>query len=245
MQIRLPPLALGQRPAVADQNTRSSGRAASGALRSLGTDTCPAHDLPPFAEIPLDPLRKLLRWVANGGALIEGVLRGHGMHFGNDLTLLPWLLERRLEVALIDWVGHDAPPVHLMYRRRGRQVAAVRAFGDFVSRLFAELLEAQGVRGPGYDADAGLVQGAVCGPIDRTSSQSRGIALGKCGERPPGAKSFHSVLPHGVQGRAFMGGKEEHLPSTTFKPPPGDRGDALERQLVLAFDPWRYQRDVA
>jgi len=80
--------------------------------------------------------------------LIEGVLRGYGMHFGNDLTLLPWLLERRIEVALMGWVGHDAPPVHLMYRRRGRQVAAVRAFGDFVTRLFAELLEKRKAFGP-------------------------------------------------------------------------------------------------
>jgi hypothetical protein len=47
---------------------------------------------------------------------------GVGVIFANDLTLLPSLTSGRLELLLRDWIGHEAPPVSLMYRRGAGQV---------------------------------------------------------------------------------------------------------------------------
>jgi LysR family transcriptional regulator, regulator for bpeEF and oprC len=73
---------------------------------------------------------------------------GEGLIFANDITLLPWLLEGRLEQVLSEWIGHEAPPISLMYRRGGRSSAAVRAFGDFATAVFAELMQQRLTFGP-------------------------------------------------------------------------------------------------
>lgn len=81
-------------------------------------------------------------------ALVEAALLGLGVHLGNDVTLMPWLRNRRLQAALPEWVGQDTPPVQVMYRRGGRGAAAVREFGDFVSRVFNDLMREREVFGP-------------------------------------------------------------------------------------------------
>jgi LysR family transcriptional regulator for bpeEF and oprC len=73
---------------------------------------------------------------------------GAGLIFANDITLLPWLLEGRLEQVLREWIGHEAPPISLMYRRGGRNSAAVRAFGDFATAVFADLMQQRAHFGP-------------------------------------------------------------------------------------------------
>ena len=84
--------------------------------------------------------------------LIQAVLGGHGMHFGNDMTMLPWLRNGTLQVALPQWVGNDAAPVNLLYRRGARASASVRAFGDFVASTFSALTTERNAYGP---ADTG------------------------------------------------------------------------------------------
>jgi DNA-binding transcriptional LysR family regulator len=81
-------------------------------------------------------------------ALVEAALLGLGVHFGNDVTLLPWLRDRRLQAALPDWVGQDTPPIHVLYRRGGRASAAVRVFGNFVMRVFGDLMRERDAFGP-------------------------------------------------------------------------------------------------
>lgn len=81
-------------------------------------------------------------------ALVEAALGGQGIHFGNDVTLLPWLRDGRLELALADWVGHDAPPFHLLYRRGAKESAAIRTFAQFTTAVFAELMRERDALGP-------------------------------------------------------------------------------------------------
>jgi DNA-binding transcriptional LysR family regulator len=73
---------------------------------------------------------------------------GQGIILANDITLLPWLLEGRLEQVLVEWIGHEAPPISLMYRRGARSSAAVRAFGDFATAIFANLTQQRLAFGP-------------------------------------------------------------------------------------------------
>jgi LysR family transcriptional regulator for bpeEF and oprC len=81
-------------------------------------------------------------------SLVEAAVRGQGMHFGNDVTLRPWLRDGRLQLALADWAGHGAPPVHVMYRRGAKDSAAVRAFADFAAKVFADLQRERDAEGP-------------------------------------------------------------------------------------------------
>lgn len=85
-------------------------------------------------------------------SMLQAGLAGQGIFFGNDITLLPWLRDGRLRVALPEWTGLDSPPVHLMYRRGAKSSAAVRAFGDFVTTTFADLMAEREAFGP---ADSG------------------------------------------------------------------------------------------
>jgi LysR family transcriptional regulator, regulator for bpeEF and oprC len=78
----------------------------------------------------------------------QAAAAGEGIIFANDITLLPWLQSGRLTLALADWVGHEAPPISLMYRRGARSSAAVRAFGDFATGVFAQLMQERSVYGP-------------------------------------------------------------------------------------------------
>ena len=64
------------------------------------------------------------------------------------LSKVRWLLEGRLEQVLREWIGHEAPPISLMYRREARSSAAVRAFGDFASSVFAGLTQQRLAFGP-------------------------------------------------------------------------------------------------
>lgn len=73
---------------------------------------------------------------------------GEGLIFANDITLIPWLHEGRLQQVLPDWIGHEAPPISLMYRRGGRGSAAVRAFSDFAAAVFADLMQQRLAYGP-------------------------------------------------------------------------------------------------
>ncbi len=73
---------------------------------------------------------------------------GEGLILANDITMVPWLLEGRLEQVLREWIGHEAPPISLMYRREARSSAAVRAFGDFASSVFAQLTQQRLAFGP-------------------------------------------------------------------------------------------------
>lgn len=81
-------------------------------------------------------------------ALAEAASRGHGVMFGNDVTLLRWLQSGALELGLPDWVGLEAPPVHLMHRRGGRGSARVRAFSDFITDVFARVMREREAYGP-------------------------------------------------------------------------------------------------
>ena len=74
-----------------------------------------------------------LNWLVGAAARGAGVVR--------IADLLSWtsLEQRLLEPALEDWEALEAPPIHVMYRRGGRQAARVRAFVEFVTEAFAGL----------------------------------------------------------------------------------------------------------
>lgn len=95
-------------------------------------------------SVPLEPVAVF----DDRDSLAEAAARGHGVMFGNDVTLLRWLEAGALEVGMMDWVGLEAPPVHLMYRRGGRSSARVRAFADFITGLFAETMRQRNAYGP-------------------------------------------------------------------------------------------------
>lgn len=79
---------------------------------------------------------------------VKAAEEGAGVIFANDLTLLPSMLSGRLELVLRDWIGHEAPPVSLMYRRGAANSAAVRAFTRFASGVFADLMRQREAFGP-------------------------------------------------------------------------------------------------
>ena len=95
-------------------------------------------------SVPLEPVAVF----DDRDGLAEAAARGHGVMFGNDVTLLRWLESGALEVAMKEWVGLEAPPVHLMYRRGGRGSARVRAFADFITRVFARTMRQREAYGP-------------------------------------------------------------------------------------------------
>jgi LysR family transcriptional regulator, regulator for bpeEF and oprC len=95
-------------------------------------------------SVPLEPVAVF----DDRDSLAEAAARGHGVMFGNDVTLLRWLETGALEVGLMEWVGLEAPPVHLMYRRGGRSSARVRAFADFITGLFADTMRRRVAYGP-------------------------------------------------------------------------------------------------
>lgn len=94
--------------------------------------------------VPLEPIAIF----DDRDSLAEAAARGHGVMFGNDVTLLRWLQSGALELGLKDWVGLEAPPVHLMYRRGGRGSARVRAFADFITGVFARTMAEREGYGP-------------------------------------------------------------------------------------------------
>jgi DNA-binding transcriptional LysR family regulator len=71
----------------------------------------------------------------------QAAIQGMGAMFANDLTMLPWMEGKLLEPVLLDWIGQEAPPVHLLYRRGGRMSARVRAFSDFATAIFGEIMQ--------------------------------------------------------------------------------------------------------
>lgn len=79
---------------------------------------------------------------------VRAAEEGVGVIFANDLTLLPVLTSGRLELVLRDWIGHEAPPVSLMYRRGAGKSAAVRAFIRFAEEVFADLTRRRAAFGP-------------------------------------------------------------------------------------------------
>jgi DNA-binding transcriptional LysR family regulator len=95
-------------------------------------------------SVPLEPIAVF----DDRDALAEAAARGHGVMFGNDVTLLRWLQSGALEVGLKEWVGLEAPPVHLMHRRGARGSARVRAFADFITGVFAQTMREREAYGP-------------------------------------------------------------------------------------------------
>jgi LysR family transcriptional activator of dmlA len=81
-------------------------------------------------------------------ALAEAVIAGAGVMRVVDLTVQPWLARGLLQAALPDWTALEAPPLHLLYRRGGRQSARVRAFGDFITDVFGRITAALGPAAP-------------------------------------------------------------------------------------------------
>jgi DNA-binding transcriptional LysR family regulator len=79
---------------------------------------------------------------------VQAALQGMGVMFGNDLTLLPWIEGKVLQPVLLDWIGQEAPPVQLLYRRGGRMSARVRAFSDFVTTVFVDIMQRRQPYGP-------------------------------------------------------------------------------------------------
>ena len=79
--------------------------------------------------------------------LMQAVLAGTGVQWASDLTVMPFMRRGVLQPVLTDWVGLEAPPIRLHYRRGGRNSAKVRAFGDFVIEAF-QRLEASRAGGP-------------------------------------------------------------------------------------------------
>lgn len=71
--------------------------------------------------------------------LLQAVLAGAGVMWASDLTVMGHLRSGSLRPVLTDWVGLEAPPLRLHYRRGGRNQAKVRAFSDFVTELVARL----------------------------------------------------------------------------------------------------------
>jgi LysR family transcriptional regulator for bpeEF and oprC len=70
---------------------------------------------------------------------LQAVVAGIGVMWVSDLTVLPYLQRGALQPALNDWVGLEAPPIRLHWRRGGRNHAKVRVFADFVTELFQRL----------------------------------------------------------------------------------------------------------
>lgn len=81
-------------------------------------------------------------------ASLQAVIAGAGVMWGSDLTLLPFLHRGALQPVLTDWIGLEAPPIRLHYRRGGRNSARVRAFGDFAIEVFQRLEAARGAGAP-------------------------------------------------------------------------------------------------
>jgi LysR family transcriptional regulator for bpeEF and oprC len=71
--------------------------------------------------------------------LVGAAVRGAGVVRVADLLAWTFLEQGLLEPALDDWEALEAPPIHVMYRRGGRQSARVRAFVEFVTQAFANL----------------------------------------------------------------------------------------------------------
>jgi len=84
--------------------------------------------------------------------LLRAVVAGAGMLWASDLTIMPLLQQGLLQPVLNEWVGLEAPPIRLHYRRGGRASAKVRAFGDFATRLFARLEASRGSGEPAAEA---------------------------------------------------------------------------------------------
>jgi LysR family transcriptional regulator, regulator for bpeEF and oprC len=77
-------------------------------------------------------------------ALVEAAVAGAGIIRVGDLTIQPWLVEGSLQQALSDWTALESPAIYLLHRRGGKQLARVRAFGDFVTDIFQRITERQG-----------------------------------------------------------------------------------------------------
>ena len=76
--------------------------------------------------------------------LLQAVVAGAGVMWVSDLTVSPLLHRGELQPVLADWVGLEAPPIRLHYRRGGRNSAKVRAFGDFAAEVFQRLEASRG-----------------------------------------------------------------------------------------------------
>jgi LysR family transcriptional regulator for bpeEF and oprC len=84
-------------------------------------------------------------------ALVEAAVAGAGVIRVGDLTIQSWLDDGLLQAALPDWTALESPTIYLLYRRGGKQLARVRAFGDFVTDTFRRIAVRQGHEGPLQD----------------------------------------------------------------------------------------------
>jgi len=87
-------------------------------------------------------------WLTTSNAhrdmVLDLVRAGEGVGYLLDWTNRDDLASGRLVQALVDWESPEAPPVNLLYRPRGRRVARVRLFMEFVIEVFRELEAARG-----------------------------------------------------------------------------------------------------
>ncbi len=114
-------------------------------------------------------------------ALQQAVVSGAGVLWAGDLTVHELVRRGLLQPVLRDWVGLEAPPIRLHYRRGARNSAKVRAFADF-ARQVVERLEAQR---PGPAAAFAAAQAAPPTP-DWFSADRTGALAAK--EREAGSK---------------------------------------------------------
>lgn len=81
-------------------------------------------------------------------ALVEAAAAGAGVVRAGDITIKSWLDRGLLHAVLPDWTALESPTIYLLYRREGLQSARIRAFSDFVLRVFSQLSSAHGHAGP-------------------------------------------------------------------------------------------------
>ena len=72
--------------------------------------------------------------------LLDATLAGAGVMRLSDVTVLDLLASGRLVAALNDWEMLDNPPITLLYRTNHRRTPRLRAFVDFATALFADLV---------------------------------------------------------------------------------------------------------
>ena len=73
-------------------------------------------------------------------ALVDATLAGAGVMRLADVTALDLLASGRLVAALTDWEMLDNPPITLLYRANHRRIPRLRAFVDFATAVFADLV---------------------------------------------------------------------------------------------------------
>lgn len=88
-------------------------------------------------------------------SILHAAIAGAAVMYAADLTMTPWLRQGALQPVLTDWIGEEAPPIRILFRRGARSSARVRAFGDFIVEVFQRLEAARS------NPQIGLPQGST------------------------------------------------------------------------------------